>query len=122
MYFNQNNNFYRNSPINIPSRRTYYNPIMGRKNVPFKDLIQKAERSVDTINSIIPLYKKVQPIIEQGKTVISSINTFFNKNNKEVKTTKNVEKVEAEIIDEKENKDIKTNYRNNESQSKPFFI
>lgn len=112
------------SPINVPSRRSYVNPLNGRKSRPLKDLINKAERSVDTINSIIPLYKKVQPVIEQGKTIFSSIGTFFKKNDNK-KQEKNIEKVEAEIVEEphKEVKEEKVfDYRVNESNSKPFFL
>lgn len=126
MYFNQNYSPYGYSPINIPSRRTFFNPITRRKSVPFKDLIIKAERSVDTINSIIPLYKKAQPIIEQGKNIFTSVTSFFKKTNKNEQTQKEVEKVEAELVnDTTTNEDTKKeefNYRTNETTSKPFFI
>ncbi|MEI3536793.1 MAG: hypothetical protein V8R16_08755, partial [Bacilli bacterium] len=46
--------------------------------------------------SVIPLYKKVQPVIEQGKSFVTNINSFFKKNKKEDKPK--VEKVEAEIV------------------------
>ena len=126
MYFNQNYYPYGFSPINIPSRRTYFNPLTRKKSVPFKDLISKAERSVDTINSIIPLYKKVQPIIDQGKTIISSVTSFFKKTKDTKKEERNVEKVEAEVVDNVNNQTTTSkqefNYRTNESASKPFFV
>lgn len=126
MYFNQR--MYQNmySPINIPSRRTYFNPLNGRKSVPFKDLLSKAERSVDTINSIIPLYKKAQPLIEQGKTILSSVTSFFKKDQTK-KEEKKVEKVEAELVTpntvkQEEKTTEEFNYRNNQTTSKPFFL
>ena len=126
MYFNQNYYPYGFSPINIPSRRTYFNPLTRKKIVPFKDLISKAERSVDTINYIIPLYKKVQPIISQGKNIITSVTSFFKKSNNTKKEEKQIEKVEAEIvdnsIDQNQTPKQEFNYRTNETTSKPFFV
>ena len=111
MYYN---NQYYYPPVNIPSRRSYINPLNGRKNLPFKDLVLKAEKSVDTVSSLIPLYKKVQPVIEQGKSMFSNIGKLFKKGekNKPVK-----EKVEAEVVEEK----VQFDYRTNQNNSKPYF-
>lgn len=114
---------YYNS-VNVPMRRSYINPLNGRKSMSLKELISKAERSVDTVNSIIPLYKKVKPVIDQGKTMLTSLTTFFKK--APVKEeTKKVEKVEAEVV-ETPKKATETDkvfsYRVNETNSKPFFI
>ncbi len=126
--YNPNFNYnypYRN-PINIPSQRTHINPLNGRKSFSMSQMISSAEKSVDTISSIIPLYKKVKPIIDQGKSMLSSVTNYFNK-----KTTTNtkVEHVEVEIVDD-ETKDNKSEnkmyeeqtYRTNNTQSKPFFL
>ena len=111
MYYN---NQYYYPPVNIHSRRIYINPLNGRKNLPIKDLVLKAEKSVDTVSSLIPLYKKVQPVIEQGKSMFSNIGKLFKKDekNKPVK-----EKVEAEVVEEK----VQFDYRTNQNNSKPYF-
>lgn len=115
-----NNQYRYQTPINIPSQRSYINPLNGRKTFEIKDLIIKAEKSVDTISSVIPLYKKVQPVIEQGKSFVTNINSFFKKNKKEDKPK--VEKVEAEIVEPNNIKQETQDYRTNQTNSKPFFL
>lgn len=118
--YNRNQFNYYQMPINIPSQRTYINPLNGRRNVPFKQILQKAEKSVDTINSIIPLYKKAQPLIEQGKTIFSYVTSFLKKNEQKKELSK--EKVEVEIVTDGKDNQKNYDYRTNETKSKPFFI
>ena len=117
--YNPYQNYYRG--INTPSMRSNINPLNGRKKTSLKSMIGTAERSIDTINSIIPLYQKVKPVLDNGKNILTSITSFFNKPVK--KEDRVVEKVDVEIVDtpiknnEKENFD----YRNNDDNSTPFF-
>ena len=125
LYQNFNPYGYYRDAINIPRTRSYINPLNGRKNVSLKTMINNAERSVDTISSIIPLYKKVKPVLDQGKTILSSITSYFTK--KEVTNkNNNVEHVDVEIVNENINKTSKEDsffdYRNTDDNSKPFFI
>lgn len=92
----------------------------------FQQMIGRAERSVDTISSLIPLYKKVKPVIDQGKTMLTSVTSFFSQ---KPKGKTQVEHVEAEVVETEEKKETAPekeernfDYRVNQDQSKPFFI
>lgn len=115
-----NNQYIYQNPINIPSQRSYINPLNGKKTFEIKDLIIKAEKGVDTISSVIPLYKKVQPVIEQGKNFVSNMNSFFKKN--KTKDKPKIEKVEAQIVEPTNKKNVYQDYRTNQTYSKPFFL
>ena len=113
-------NYYR-SPISIPNKRTFVNPIIGKKTLTFKDILSRTEKSVDTISSMIPLYQKVKPILDQGKNMFSSVTNFLTK-----KQEKKIEKVDIEIVTKQETneKEIKSetfDYRQNSTSSKTFF-
>ena len=115
-------NYYR-SPISIPNKRTYVNPIVGKKTFNLRDMIAKTEKGIDSISSVIPLYQKVKPVIYQGRTLFNNFTTFMSKKQK-VNTP---EKVEVEIITNTEQNYKKNeeksefNYRQNSTSSKPFF-
>ena len=115
-------NYYR-SPISIPNKRTYVNPIVGKKTFNLRDMIAKTEKGIDTISSVIPLYQKVKPVIDQGRTLFNNFTTFMSKKQK-VNTP---EKVDVEIITNTEQNYKKNeeknefNYRQNSTSSKPFF-
>lgn len=115
-------NYYR-SPISIPNKRTYVNPIDGKKTFNLRDMIAKTEKGIDTISSVIPLYQKVKPVIDQGRTLFNNFTTFMSKKQK-VNTP---EKVDVEIITNTEQNYKKNeeksefNYRQNSTSSKPFF-
>lgn len=113
-------NYYR-SPISIPNKRTFVNPIIGKKTFNLRDMITRTEKGIDTISSVIPLYQKVKPVIDQGKNMLTSFTSFLNK-----KQTNKLEKVEVEIVDKpktfKENEEnIEFDYRQNSTSAKPFF-
>ena len=113
-------NYYR-SPISIPNKRTFVNPIIGKKTFNLRDMITQTEKGIDTISSVIPLYQKVKPVIDQGKNMLTSFTSFLNK-----KQTNKLEKVEVEIVDKpktfKENEEnMEFDYRQNSTSSKPFF-
>ena len=42
-------------------------------------IISRTQRSINTINQIIPLYKQVKPIYNQGKNMVKTVATFINK-------------------------------------------
>ena len=114
------------APVSVPTRRSYINPLNGRKSMSFQQMIGRAERSVDTISSLIPLYKKVKPVIDQGKTMLTSVTSFFSQ---KPKGKTQVEHVEAEVVETEEKKETAPereernfDYRVNQDQSKPFFI
>ena len=114
-------NYYRG--VSTPSFKTNINPLNGRKTTSMRSLILNAEKSIDTISSLIPLYQKVQPVISQGKNIVSSIiNTFKTKQSKTA-TNKKVEKVDAEILptNNTKTKEDDFNYRNEDDNNKPFF-
>ena len=113
-------NYYRG--VSTPSFKSNINPLNGRKTTSMRSIISNAEKSIDTISSLIPIYQKVKPVISQGKNIISSlVTTFTKKTNKE--PIKRVEKVEAEILPTtKENSNNNNyDYRNQDNDNKPFF-
>lgn len=42
-------------------------------------ILSRTQRSINTINQIIPLYKQVKPIYNQGKNMVKSVASFINK-------------------------------------------
>ena len=113
-------NYYRG--VSTPSFKSNINPLNGRKTTSMRSIISNAEKSIDTISSLIPIYQKVQPVISQGKNIVSSlISTFSKKSNKDL--NKKVEKVDAEILPTFKENNTNTNfdYRNQDNNNKPFF-
>lgn len=128
MYYQNRNNLYYYNPVNVPSRRSYINPLSGKKSFNMSRMIQSTEKGIDTLSSLIPLYNKIKPVISQGKTMLSSMNNFFQ--NKTVKQRK-VEHVEAEVVDnikptssnnQHTSSEDYNSYRTNNTESKPFFL
>lgn len=112
-------NYYRG--VSTPSFKSNINPLNGRKKPSMRSMILNAEKSIDTISSLIPLYQKVQPVISQGKNIVSSlINTFKKKPN--ININKNVEKVDVELMPQDNKKKQDTyDYRNQDNNNRPFF-
>ncbi len=96
--FNYSNNFtpYNNIPFQVP-RMSKPDAIFSQSrklNIP--TLLNRCEKGIDTINSIIPLYNKVSPLISNGKVIVNNLKKSIFKD-----TTKKVEKVDAEVVEDK---------------------
>ncbi|MGN1294767.1 MAG: hypothetical protein ACI4U5_00020 [Bacilli bacterium] len=73
-------------------------------------ILSRTQRSINTINQIIPLYKQVKPIYNQGKNMVKSFASFINKS------------FGQPINRNSENKTNTTSFnRYNNGASNPFF-
>lgn len=114
-----NNFFYysRNPYIeNIPRTFNSLNQQLSRTNISssfnFNSLLNTAQKGINTINQIIPLYKQVKPIYQQAKTSLSSFQKYFKKNvpNRNTTTFYSTFKPSSN-----------TNYYQNKGPSTPYF-
>ncbi len=124
----------KNTPFNYASFNPYNSPYMNpfkmplmrnmndfpplRKPMTFKSMLDSANKSIDTISSIIPLYQKVMPIINTSKDVMSHMKNKLFKNN----SIKEKEKVDVEIVDPVKKDDQKEKIIKEETKpNQPFF-
>ena len=103
---NRPNSFYQNMGAPYPYKRGMQNnpfhvPRMGAKEITplkkpmtFRHALTSAEKGIDTISSMIPIYQKVKPIVTSGKDFVTNFKDKFFKNKK-----KEPEKVDVEIVD-----------------------
>lgn len=119
----RNNSFYNNSsPFNIPRMKqndVFFTP---KKGMNLNRTLQGVEKGIDTINSIIPLYQKVTPLISSSKDIVSKLKTTFIKK-KTNNPSQTREKVDVEIVDQPKNiKDPINNIKKEETKpNKPYF-
>ena len=80
------NMFYFNFPPvyrNIPNSFYSYYPKVSRglisSGLNFQTMIQTAQKGINTINQIIPLYKQVKPLYSQAKTSFNYLKKYFVK-------------------------------------------
>lgn len=74
-------------------------------------IISRTQRSINTINQIIPLYKQVKPIYNQGKNMIKTVATFINKSfGQNVTSSSSSSKNETS-----------SSFRFNDEKNNPFF-
>ncbi len=83
-------------------------------------LISGAQKTIGTVNQIIPLYKQVQPLINNSKTIINAAkNIKFPSINKNKRKYNIQSPIDVSIIKE-ESKEEPQKKQTNEP-SKPFF-
>lgn len=114
----RNNNYYNNySPFNVArmnNNNVFFTP---KKNMSLSRSIQGIEKGIDTINSIIPLYQKVTPLISSGKDIFKKVKNTFIKKNETVK-----EKVDVEIVDTNNKYEDNINIKKEETKpNNPYF-
>lgn len=67
MFYYSQNPYYRNIPNSFYS----FYPRMARNvrgSFNFNSMLQSAQKGINTINQIIPLYKQIKPIYQQAKS------------------------------------------------------
>ncbi len=97
------------------------------KSLSFSSIINGAQKGINTLNQIIPLYNQVKPLVQNGKQML---NIFKNvkKTNFEPEGVEEKEDSTAEVNENSIVKEIKkTNYEksvifNQTKPSKPFFV
>lgn len=111
-------NAYRgNTPFSVPRMPTKdINPI--KKPLTISKALTNAEKGIDTISSLIPIYQKVKPVIENSKDFVNLIKKKITTSSK-----KNVEKVDVEVVDNEEKNETKEEKEVKEETkpNKPFF-
>ncbi len=78
----RNNFYYSYNPYyrNIPNSFYSYIPRSSRvitSGMNFNNLIQSAQRGINTINQLIPLYKQVKPIYTQAKSSLQGLKKYI---------------------------------------------
>ncbi len=118
--FNQYDNFYRTnvSPFN-PPRINAGEAFLPKKGFTLTSALTSAEKGIDTISSLIPIYQKVKPVIENGKDIFNVVKKKFIK--QEVKKETPVEHVDVEIVDTKKKEDQKQYRKEENKPNNPFF-
>lgn len=91
-----------------------------KSNISITSIITNLEKTISTINQVIPIYKEVKPLVTSSKGVINGITSYF-KRNRQTNTNTSNEVIDATII-EKVNKKNEEATINVTSPSKAFFI
>ena len=122
------NMFYFNYPPmyrNIPNSFYSYYPKVSRgiisSGLNFQNMIQTAQKGINTINQIIPLYKQVKPIYSQAKNSFGSLKKYFVK--KPVKPTNTNSLKDNAIYEANTEKNTSSSsfIYENKGPSSPFF-
>jgi len=86
----------------------------------FNSIIGNLEKTVSTINQVIPLYNQVKPLINSSKSFFLGVNNMIKKR-RVVNTQNNNDIINVEIKEEIK-KEGTSSFTNQSYPSKPFFI
>ena len=96
------------------------------KSLSFSSLLSGAQKGINTLNQIIPLYNQVKPLVQNGKSMLNIFKKVKNTNfepeglNEPISETKVEEQeIKKEIIEENNEDNI---IFNQTKPSKPFFV
>lgn len=85
-------------------------------------VIASTQKSINTINQIIPIYQQVKPIIDNTKDFSKVIKRAFVRKKPETKIVEPKEKIEPEIVSPKKTNTNSNPFPNEEKNpNKPFF-
>lgn len=98
---------------------------MATKKFSWSSLFNGIQKTVGTVNQIIPLYQNVKPIITNSKTlfkVMRSLNSSgpLNSSNNTINTNQKIETPESIVIEKKEEEELVELVSKN-TPPKPFF-
>ena len=117
-----------NSPF-LHAGRSISNTLVKTPKISFNGLIVNLEKTVSTINQVIPLYNQVKPLITDSKNLLKGVGKYFKRSNtsknniNNATTTNNTNNViDVEIKKEDKKKEEVISNINNTSPYKPFFI
>lgn len=85
----QNPFYYSNYPFtNIPN--SFYSLNRSMRNIPirstfnFNTFLESAQKGINTINQIIPLYKQIKPIYSEAKNSLQSVTKYLKNFQKKI--------------------------------------
>lgn len=86
----------------------------------FNSLIQSAQKGINTINQIIPLYKQVKPIYTQAKSSLQGLKKYIVP---KARTTRSTTYQDNRVYDApyQETRSQAYTKQNNDQPSSPFF-
>ena len=91
----------------------------------FNGIITNLEKTVSTINQVIPLYTQVKPLINNSKTIFSTASKYFKRKNissNNYTRNNNVINVEIKETTNQNKKEDFSSFINTNKPNKPFFI
>ena len=121
----RNNFYYSYNPYyrNIPNSFYSYIPRSSRtiaSGMNFNSLIQSAQKGINTINQIIPLYKQVKPIYTQARSSLQGLKKYIVP---KARTTRGPTYQDNKVYDApyQETRSQAYTKQNNDQPSSPFF-
>lgn len=101
---------------------------LGTGKMSLSSILTNAQKTIGTVNQIIPLYNQIKPMVQNSKTLLNVAKSIkgdstskglfsLNKRNRRYTTMNNQQPISVNI--KKENKKIKK--ENSSSPSKPYF-
>lgn len=128
---------YRRAPFDVPKMRSPLGSakkagLLGAaKKMNLSSMINTTSKTINTFNQMVPLYREIKPVFENGKVLVDTFKrAFIKKKTKTNPTNKPNEVVEPEILNEASVK-VKTKEKKETEQEetikvddgphKPFF-
>ena len=93
----------------------------GASKLTFNSIIGNLEKTVSTINQMIPLYNQVKPLINTSTTFFKSIGKTLKKHTPPVQANYQNEVINVEVK-EIIKKEVNTPLKKASTPSKPYFI
>ena len=78
-----------NSPF-LFAGRSLANAINKTPKISFNSMIVNLEKTVSTINQVIPLYNQVKPLITDSKNLLKGVVKYFKRSNNPTNNINNV--------------------------------
>lgn len=97
---------------------------IARNKFSITSIITNLEKTVSTINQVIPIYKEVKPLVSSSKNLLTNVTSYFkrSKNNSTSTTSEVIDaKVSEPLHETKKDEEAMTNI-NITTPSKAFFI
>ena len=112
-----------NSPfMQTGATRTLAQGLLKTNKFSFNSILTNLEKTVSTINQVIPLYNQVKPLISNSKTIINAFkSTKSNKSEKNNTASAPIDINYKDISLSKEKKDLQDIFININTPNKPFF-
>ena len=120
-----------NSPfMQAGATRSLSKGLLKTSKFSFNGILTNLEKTVSTINQVIPLYNQVRPLISNSKTIINAFksskptknNNNINNLNSSINTIDvNYKEKETINLNQNEKKDLKDIFTNKNTPNKPFF-
>lgn len=118
MFYYSQNPYYRNIPNSFYS----FYPRMARNvrgSFNFNSMLQSAQKGINTINQIIPLYKQIKPIYQQAKSSFDGLKKYIVPRARRTASTSRMQ--DNRVYEERRTNSASTFNYNQAGPSDPFF-